>query len=265
MEGSLRRLGLDYVDIYYLSYACSRETTLYEPFIATLERLKKEGKTRFIGVVTHENEPEVLRSAAESKAYDVALTVYNFRQTHRAEVKKAIGEAARAGLGVIVMKTQAGASWDRGAAAVNMTAALKWALQDGEVHTAIPGITSFRQLEDDLAIMGNLPLTEAEKADLERIGSLPYRFGSLFCQQCRRCVPQCPFGLEIPSLMRSYMYAYGYKDPGKAREALERVELERLPCRDCPTCPVRCVMGFDVRARSRDIFRLKAGADDTVT
>ena len=258
LEGSLRRLGLDYVDIYYLSYACSRETTLYEPYIKVLEKLKKEGKTRFIGVVTHENEPEVLKSAAESKAYDVALTVYNFRQTHRTEVKKAIGEAARAGLGVIVMKTQAGVNWDRDSAhKVNMTAALKWALQDEDVHTAIPGMTTYEQLEADLAIMGNLPLTEAEKADLERVGPLPYRFGHLFCQQCRLCVPQCPLGLEIPTLMRSYMYAHGYKNPAKAKEALEHLDLARLPCSGCATCHVRCAMGFDVRARAIDVFRLK--------
>jgi predicted aldo/keto reductase-like oxidoreductase len=258
LEGSLRRLGLDYVDIYYLSYACSRETTLYEPYIKVLEGLKKAGKTRFIGVVTHENEPEVLRSAAESRAYDVALTVYNFRQTHRAEVKKAISEAARAGLGVIVMKTQGGASWDPvSARTVNMTAALKWALQDEDVHTAIPGITTHSQLEADLAIMGNLALTEREKADLERVGSLPYEFGSLFCQQCRKCVPLCPFGVEIPTLMRSYMYAHGYRDPVKAKETLQQLDLVRLPCGDCEVCHVRCVMGFDVRARSMDVFSLK--------
>jgi predicted aldo/keto reductase-like oxidoreductase len=258
LEGSLRRLGLDYVDIYYLTGVCSRETTLYEPYLKVLEGLKKEGKTRFIGVATHENEPEVLRAAAERKAYDAVLTVYNFRQTYRSELQKAIGAAARAGVGIVAMKTQAGASWDRDAARmVNMTAALKWALQDENVHTAIPGITTYAQLETDLAIMGDLTLTEAEKADLERVRSLPYRLGSLFCQQCRQCVPQCPLGLEIPTLMRSYMYVHGYQDPFRAKEALEHVDLERLPCGDCSACRVRCVMGFDVRARSMDVFRLK--------
>ena len=249
---------LDYVDIYYLTGVCSRETTLYEPYLKVLEGLKKEGKTRFIGVATHENEPEVLRAAAERKAYDAVLTVYNFRQTYRSELQKAIGAAARAGVGIVAMKTQAGASWDRDAARmVNMTAALKWALQDENVHTAIPGITTYAQLETDLAIMGDLTLTEAEKADLERVRSLPYRLGSLFCQQCRQCVPQCPLGLEIPTLMRSYMYVHGYQDPFRAKEALEHVDLERLPCGDCSACRVRCVMGFDVRARSMDVFRLK--------
>jgi predicted aldo/keto reductase-like oxidoreductase len=265
LEGSLRRLGLDYVDIYYVSGACSRATTLYEPHLKVLEKLKKEGKTRFVGIATHENEPEALRAAAESKFYDVVLTVYNFRQVHRVEMKRAIGQAARAGLGVVVMKTQAGASWDADSARrVPMTAALKWALQDENVHTAIPGITTYEQLEADLAIMGNLALTEAEKADLEKVGPLPYGLGNLFCQQCRKCVPQCPLGLEIPILMRAYMYAHGYRDPVRARETLEHLDLARLPCGDCAACYVRCAMGSDVRVRSMDVFRLKDVPDESL-
>lgn len=259
LEGSLKRLQLDYVDIFYLSYACSRETTLYEPYIKALEKLKRDGKTRFIGVCTHENEPEVLRAAAESRLLDVVLTVYNFRQVHREEMKRAIAAAAAAGVGVIAMKTQAGASWDSGAArSINMIAALKWALQDKNVHTSVPGITSYEQLEADLAVMENPALTEAEKKDLERVGSLPYRFSSLFCQHCRQCVSQCPFRLDIPMLMRSYMYAYGYKRPARAKETLERIDIAELPCADCSVCRVRCAVGFDVRAKAMDIFRLKA-------
>jgi aryl-alcohol dehydrogenase-like predicted oxidoreductase len=259
LDGSLERLGLDYVDVFYLSYACSRETTLYEPYVEALEKLKRDGKTRFIGVCTHENEPEVLRAAAESSALDVVLAVYNFRQIHREEMKRAIAAAAAAGVGIIAMKTQAGASWDSGAArGVNMTAALKWVLQDENVHASVPGITSYEQLETDLAVMENPVLTESEKKDLERVGSLPYRFSILFCQHCRQCVPQCPHRLDIPTLMRSYMYAYGYRNPARAKEALERIEVAELPCAGCDVCRVKCTVGFDVRAKAMDIFRLKA-------
>jgi aryl-alcohol dehydrogenase-like predicted oxidoreductase len=244
LEGSLKRLGLDYVDVFYLSYACSRETTLYEPYLKALKKLKQDGKTRFIGVCTHENEPEVLRAAAESSALDVVLTVYNFRQVHREEMKRAIA---------------AGASWDSGAARrINMIAALKWVLQDENVHTSVPGITSHEQLEADLAVMENPALNEAEKKDLEQVESLPYRFSSLFCQHCRQCVAQCPHRLDIPTLMRSYMYAYGYKKPARAKEALERIDIAGLPCADCEVCLVRCAVGFDIRAKAMDIFRLKA-------
>lgn len=111
------------------------------------------------------------------------------------------------------------------------------------------------QLVTDLAIMGNLALTDAEKADLERVGSLPYRFSSLYCQQCRQCVPQCPHRLDIPTLMRGYMYAYGYRSLSRAREALEHAEVAALPCKECAACPVRCAVGFDVRAKAIGLLR----------
>jgi len=257
LEGSLRRLGLDHVDIFYLSYLFSHGSTLYGPFVEALQKAKQEGKIRCIGGATHENEPEVLRAAAESGIYDAVLTVYNFRQVQREEMNRAISQAARAGIGIVAMKTQAGASWDsESQRLVNMTAALKWALQNESVHTAIPGITTAQQLETDLAVMQNLALTDAEKSNLESVGALPYRFTSLFCQQCRRCVPQCPYRLEIPTLMRGYMYAYGYRSVSRARETLREAGLAALPCAQCSSCPVRCAVGFDVRSKALDLARI---------
>ncbi|MEW6366393.1 MAG: aldo/keto reductase [Acidobacteriota bacterium] len=256
-EGSLRRLKLDYIDIYYLAWACSKETTLYRPYIDAIMKLKDQGKTRFIGVTTHENEPEVLRAAAGTTLIDVVLTVYNFRQTYREEMKKAIANAAKADVGIVAMKTQAGASWDEESARiVNMRAALKWVLSDENVHTAVPGIATYDQLEADFRVMENLALTAAEEEDLERALRVPYRTFSLFCQNCRECVAQCPHRLDIPALMRGYMYARGYKDPGKAKEALRRARITRVPCGECGQCHVTCAMGFDVRSRARDIAAL---------
>ena len=112
-EISLKRLGLGYVDILYLHSAVRREAIAYEPYLTAMENLKKEGKTRFIGVSTHRNEPEVIQAAIDSKVYDVVLTAYNFRQPHLAEMKKTMADAAKSGLGIVGMKTQAGVYWDR--------------------------------------------------------------------------------------------------------------------------------------------------------
>jgi len=255
-ETSLKRLGMDYVDILYLHNISRKESALFEPYVALMKKLKKEGKARFIGVSTHKNEPEVIRAAADSKVYDVVLTAYNFNQDHREEVKKAIAYAAKAGLGIVAMKTQAGVFWDKEKQKpINMTAALKWVLQDENVHTAIPGFTTFDQLELDLTVMNDLTLTPKEKADLQPPKD-PAMAG-LYCQQCEQCVPQCPAKLEIPTLMRSYMYAYGYKNLEKARQTVELTDLTRLACNTCTTCNVKCAVGFDVKGRVLDITRIK--------
>jgi len=255
-ELSLKRLGLNYVDILYLHNVSKREAVLFEPLMNALIKLKKEGKTRFIGVSTHRNEPEVIRAAVEGKVHDVVLTSYNFRQPHIKEMNNAIAEAVKAGLGIVAMKTQTGGFWDKEKQKpINMKAALKWALQDENIHTAIPGFTTFDQLALDLSVMEDLKLTAQEEADLNS-GIQEGRAG-LYCLQCGQCLGQCGKGFDIPTLMRGYMYAYGYKNMALAKETVESVELAGIPCRDCGTCPVRCTMGFDVRDRIMDIARIK--------
>lgn len=263
-ETSLKRLGMDYVDILYNHSISRKESVLFEPYMELMKKLKKEGKARFIGVSTHKNEPEVIRAVADSKVYDVVLTAYNFNQDHREEVKKAIAYAAKAGVGIVAMKTQAGVFWDKEKQKpINMTAALKWVLQDENVHTTIPGFTAFDQLELDLTVMNDLNLTPKEKADLQPPKDLT--LAGLYCQQCEQCVPQCPAKLEIPTLMRSYMYAYGYKNLEKARQTVELTDLSRMACNTCTTCNVKCARGFDVKNRVLDITRIKDIPRDFLT
>lgn len=255
-EISLKRLELEYVDILYLHSAKRKEAVLFEPLIGALQKLKKQGKTRFVGVSTHRNEPEVLRAAADSKVYDVVLTAYNFKQSHVAEVEKAIAYAAGKGIGIVAMKTQAGVYWDKEKQnPINMKAALKWALQNENVHTAIPGFTSFDQLTLDISVMADLTLTPREREDL-RLGKKAVLTG-LYCQQCEKCLPQCGQKFDIPTLMRSYMYAYGYKNLALARETFAAVELSKLPCTDCHTCKVKCTMGFNIREKILHIARIQ--------
>jgi hypothetical protein len=255
IEGSLRRLKLEYVDIYYLLSIGRIDTARYEPYMRAFERLKKEGKTRFVGIGTHSNEPEIIREASESGFWDVVLTSYNFRQTHREEVREAIGRAAGAGLGVVAMKTQAGVYWDRRRRKmINMKAALKWVLNDENVHTTIPAFSNHEEMHEDLSVMEDLRLTPEESRDL-RLGT-EMGLAGMFCQQCRECTPQCPAGLEIPSLMRAYMYAFGHEQPHKARETLSGWRPAELACRDCAACTVRCTSGFNVRTRALELARL---------
>jgi len=255
-DSSLERLGLEYVDIFYVAGTSSREVIFNESLLSGLKKLKKDGKTRFIGVATHQNEPEVIRAAIEAE-HDAVLVAFNFRQQHQAEVKKAMAEANHAGVGIVVMKPMAGAYWDRERKQpINGKAALKWVLQDENVHTTVPGISSMEQLEADLSIMGDLALTPEEKADLKLEDN--QKTDGLYCQQCGECTGLCPSDLDIPTLMRGYMYAYGYQDYGRARGVLDQVDLSAASCFDCASCRVICAMGFDVKEKIQDIVRLSS-------
>jgi predicted aldo/keto reductase-like oxidoreductase len=254
LEGSLERLGLEYVDIFYLTSIGSRETALHEPYLREYAALKKAGKTRFVGIGTHSDEPEVIRAAAQSRFWDVVLTAYNFRQSHREAVRSAIGEAAGAGLGVVAMKTQAGVYWDGTRRKINMKAALKWVLQDENVHTTIPAFSNYDELREDLSVMEDLRLTPEERRDL-RLGEALGLSGT-FCQQCGLCLKQCRAGMNVPALMRASMYAFGHRQPRRSLDALHGWKKTDVACGLCGRCDVRCALGLDVRSNALAMLRL---------
>jgi hypothetical protein len=67
----------------------------------------------------------------------------------------------------------------------------------------------------------------------------------------------CKGGLPIPSLMRSYMYAYGYRNFSEAQGLLLSLDLPKAPCQTCAVCSAQCAKGFDVAGRVKDIIRLR--------
>ena len=256
-EGSLKRMDLDYVDFFNLPFCGKKESLTFEPLMKSMEKMKKDGKTRFLGAATHSFVPEAVRAAADSGFYDVVVLAYNFQVKDIEERKEAVAYAAKKGMGVVAMKTITGESWMAGKqeAVSNPKAALKWVLQNENIHTAVPGISTFDQLETDLSIMEDLTLTPEEKKYLE-LARVNHK-DSLFCQGCGSCLKQCSIAPDIPTLMRSYMYAYGYRDLPAAVRNLKSIKESRISCADCSSCVVDCQMGFDIKERALDIIRLR--------
>ncbi len=253
LDLSLKRLGIDQVDILYHHNVSRKESAFHEPVLNAMTKAKQAGKIRFAGITTHSNEPEVIHAAVDSRFYEVVLTSYNYQQRHVAEVKDAIARAAGAGLGVVGMKAIRG-GFRQAPSAQSASAALKWVLQDPNVHTIVPGFTTFDQMETDLAVMGDTGLTDPERQTLLKEAFLP----GLYCQGCRECLGQCVAGLPIPDLMRACMYLYGYRHPAMARDLVVSLGLPSRVCGGCSICPVRCSVGFDVRRKVRDIVRIRA-------
>lgn len=250
---SLRRLKMDYVDILYVHSVSDRDEVLDKDILDVVREVKRSGRARHVGVSTHKNEPEVIRAAIESGVYEVVLTAINFRQDHAAEVKRAIAEAARAGIGIVAMKTMAGAYFDKGRTdPINCKAALKWVMQDENVCTSIPGITAFDALAQNASVNTDVALTAEEKASLR----LEDAQGGLYCNGCEVCTGSCKRALPIPELMRSYMYTYGYGNAAMGRDLVDSIGTGENPCAGCTTCTAQCVKGFDIRDRITDVSRL---------
>jgi predicted aldo/keto reductase-like oxidoreductase len=184
----------------------------------------------------------------------VILTPYNFKHAQQAEIKGVIAKAAAAGMGVIAMKSMGGVRLQEQAEKpVEPVPAIKWVLQDSNVHTIIAGFTTFDQMNLDLSVMDNPTLTNAEKAHLQWAAIQP----GLYCQGCGQCLGQCRQKLPIPDLMRAYMYVYGYRNLSHSQDLLLALNLPPGLCGDCAECQVKCSIGFNVAGKIHDVIRLR--------
>jgi predicted aldo/keto reductase-like oxidoreductase len=252
LDTALKSIQMDYVDILYHHMVSRRESAFYEPVMKAMEKAKKAGKTRFLGLTSHNNVPEAVNAAADSKFYEVVMASYNPRQLDRLQVKEAIASAAEAGLGVVAIKVIRG-DIEKGHEPINPVASLKWVLQDTNVHATIPGFSNFDEMNIDLSVMDDLTLTDDELNDLKREKS----YSGFFCQGCGQCLKQCRAELPIPDLMRAYMYVYGYRQPALAHTLLRTLKLPRKLCDDCASCQVVCLNGWKVSEKICDITRLR--------
>lgn len=259
LDKSLERLRTDYVDILYLHSCDTPQMVTFEPLMNILVKTKKSGKARFVGVSIHSNEPEVIRAAVDAGIYDVVLTAYNIMQEYKEDVKKAIQYAAEKNVGIVAMKTLGGNRLNRDTSIeIDRAAALKWVLGDENVCTAIPGMTTFEQMEFNFKVMGDLSLTESEKREVKLASMLS---GTLYCQNCRYCLSSCPSKVEIPVLMRAFMYEEGYGNHIQAELTVAELHEEKglKVCRTCSSCTASCRYGKDIPDRLK--YLLAKGFD----
>ena len=262
LDISLKRLKMDYVDILYVHGLSTRDSVLWPVLLEVVTKAKKMGKAKHVGVSTHKNEPEVIQAAIDSGVYEVVLTSVNFKQDHYPAVKEAIAKAAKAGIGIVAMKTMAGGFHDKDRQLpINCKAALKFVLQDENITTAIPGNTNFDQLAMNASINRELTMTAHEEADL-LVGKSE---GGLYCQGCEQCVPNCPKGLPIPEIMRAYMYTYGYRDSRQAQNLLASLNISENPCAGCSPCSAKCAKNFAIPDRIQDVMRLTAVPEEFIS
>jgi predicted aldo/keto reductase-like oxidoreductase len=155
------------------------------------------------------------------------------------------------------MKTQGGKRLQNEGVEINHQAALKWVFANPHVCTAIPGMTTFEQMDSNFAVMSDLEISEGEKRELKLASLLPETY---FCQSCRECVPTCPEGVEIPTLMRASMYAEAYGNSIQAEETIATVPEGRglQVCVACPSCQARCSRKLPIGDRVRALAGVRS-------
>jgi hypothetical protein len=250
LEESLRQLGTDHVDIWYL-HGKRAAADLTDELLDAQRTAKEQGKARFVGVSCHSGHAEVAAAVIEKKQ-DVMLITYNFTMGDRNDaLMKSLHDA---GVGVVAMKVMAGgrgpeavAMREKLASKGGMLSALKWTLKNPWVHTTIPSTTDMAQLDENLRAMAE-PWT---KEDEQKLVARLERIRPDYCSMCGQCEGTCPKGLPVADVLRYLTYAEGYGQFALGREHFLALPaaLRDVRCGDCAECAVRCPNGVQVARR----------------
>jgi uncharacterized protein len=261
LDTSLREIGTDHVDIWYL-HGKDKASELTDDLLDAQQTAKRAGKIRFAGVSIHSGHEEVVNAAIACGKIDVILLSYNF--TMGARLNPLIAKAKHAGIGVVAMKVMAGGFRKTKEDDPNygilkregaMSSALKWVLKNPDVDTTVPSMTDADQLEENFKA-ASAPFGASDEQTLA--AHLDY-IRPLYCRMCGSCTGVCPRGVPVADVMRYLTYAEGYGQFALGRERFlelpERVAAVR--CGDCSGCAVHCPNGVQVRARltrAQEIF-----------
>jgi predicted aldo/keto reductase-like oxidoreductase len=260
LDTSLRELGTDYLDIWYL-HGRDKASDVPDELFEAQQIAKQQGKIRFAGLSTH-NAKDMIPFLVKKGALDVVLTTYNFTMDKRMEA--VIEQASNAGLGVVAMKVMAGgfragnprkAFYPQLTKEGAMLAALKWVLKNPKVDTTIPSMTDMDQLEENLKAMAEPYSQVEEKLLAQQLDHI----SPLYCRMCGDCEGSCTKGLPVANLLRYLTYAEGYGQFSLGREHFLALpaEVTSVRCQDCVSCTVTCPFGVKVSsrlARAQELF-----------
>jgi len=262
VEGSLRRLRTDYVDLIHI-HSCDRLDRLFAPNIhEAFDRLKEQGKARFLGVSSHAPNLEAVAGAAiDSGRFDVLMLAYHFGMWPRYD--HILRRAQEADVGVVAMKTLKGAREARLARLPEELgsypqAAFRWVLANPAVSCLVVSIVDERQIDEYLFASGEAPRSE-DQALLERYDTL---VAGDYCQpHCGRCRDVCPAGLPIDDILRARMYRLDYAWDSEAVRVVTRLQAAAEACVACPApCARLCPQGIDIRRRVLETVRPRHSA-----
>ncbi len=273
LEGSLRRLQTDYLDIYFNHAVNDVARIRNEEWWAFTERAKAEGKIRFRGMSGHGSRlAECLDYAIEHDLVDVVLVAHSFGQDPdfvarlrhtfhfvalQPELPRLLDKAKEKNIGVIAMKTLMGARlndmrpYEREGYTFAQ-AAFRWVLSSPHVDALLISMTSADLIDEYVAASGGPELRGEHLQLLDRYALLQH---ARYCRPgCDWCEGACPEQVQIAEVLRTRMYDVDYGDPALALEDYAKLGMGASACLTCAhqACLRACPYGIPIPEFTRD-------------
>jgi predicted aldo/keto reductase-like oxidoreductase len=222
------------------------------------DRLKEQGKARFLGVSTHTpNLEEVAKTAIDSGRFDVMMLAYHFGMWPG--FGHILEKAKQHDVAVVAMKTLKGAKhadlaeFRREADAYSQSA-FRWVLSNPNVSCLVVSFWDPRHVDEYLAASGTALLPN----DVARLEQYDRLVAGDYCQpHCGQCLGSCPEELPIHDVLRYRMYTKDYRWGEEGRSRYAALAKNASVCVGCPApCRGACPHGIPIRDAMLDAHRV---------
>jgi len=220
LDEQLRRLDTDRIDFYLFHGLSAERWEIVQRLrgLDAFERARADGRIRRVGFSFH-GSPSAFTTIVDGYDWDFCQIQYNFLDEEYQAGTAGLRRAAERGVGVFAMEPLRGgalavrgpdpvmASWARASERRSPAEwALRWVLNHQEVVTALSGMNSLDQLEENLAAAETARAGGMSPEELALVAEVRDHFRSKIkvgCTTCGYCLP-CPSGVSIPDVLSSY-------------------------------------------------------------
>ena len=260
---SLERTGAGYFDFYLLHNIGAPRLPAFDNFGIWdfLAERKKEGLIRHLGFSFHDSPALLDKLLTEHPDMDFVQLQINFADWEDPGIQsRGCWEVARKhGKPVVIMEPVKGGTLANLAADVRkpfdeaglspVDAALRFAASLDGVVTVLSGMSTLGQMEQNIAFMKDAkPLSEAEKAAVDKAVAVLKTRPIVPCTNCRSCVPGCPMSIPIPDIFQARNKDLIYGDRAGALNFYKMVAADGKAgdCVGCGQCEAVCPAGIGI-------------------
>ena len=235
LDLSLKRLGVDYIDIYQLHNVSSkaRKDAVFAPGGAMegLEEALKAGKVRFPGFSSHSI--PVAIEIMKSGKFDMLQLPFNFIDFDAAA--EAIPLAEKLDMGFLAMKPMGGGLLSDAGLSFRFLGSYSNIVPD-------PGIERLEEIREIIGIVEkNEAFSAEDKKEIERI---KVELGASWCHRCDYCLP-CPQGIHINMALN--VKSFLKRMTVERARAFSGTPIEKAKtCLACGDCVKRCPYNLDI-------------------
>lgn len=266
LNEQLERLQTGHID-FYLLHGMNKDRWPKMKSLGIMERAEAaiaDGRIRHIGFSFHDD-LEAFKTVVDGyDKWDFCQIQYNYMDIEFQAGTEGLKYAADKGLAVVVMEPLRGGSltkqppdevadiWSR--ASTKRTPAdwaLQWCWDQPEVATILSGMSTFEQLEKNLASADAFEEGKFSAADSDLVAKVReayQRLSPVPCTDCKYCMP-CPNGVNIPRCFALYNDSFMYDDTRVARFFYQEqtpAEARADRCAECHECEPLCPQSIEI-------------------